>query len=98
MKPTKDNFSVQADTYQKFRPVYPAGLYEYLLQHVLEKDLAWDCGTGNGQVASVLADHFEKVVASDISEKQINKAPAKNNIQYLVSRAEKTGFPNHHLT
>jgi SAM-dependent methyltransferase len=97
MKPTKDNFSTQAATYQKFRPVYPPALYGEILKHVQEKNTAWDCGTGNGQVALVLADHFQKVVATDISERQLKNAPTKNNMEYLVCRAEKTDFPDHHF-
>lgn len=29
--------------------------------------MAWDCGTGNGQAALGLADHFERVLATDVS-------------------------------
>lgn len=92
MKKTIDNFSTQAKIYQKFRPVYPPKLYDFILSHVKNKQNVWDCGTGNGQVALVLAEHFQKVAATDISENQINNAPRKENIQYEVLRAEQTHF------
>lgn len=92
MKKTIDNFSTQAEIYKKFRPVYPASLYKTILAQVEHKQTAWDCGTGNGQVALVLAEYFQKVAATDISENQINNAPAKENINYEVVRAEQTNF------
>ena len=47
----KDNFSKQSDAYQKYRPSYPKELFEYLRTLVSNNNLAWDCGTGNGQAA-----------------------------------------------
>ena len=32
---------------------------------------AWDCGTGNGQVAKILAGFFNEVQATDISQNQL---------------------------
>ena len=65
----KDNFSKQANLYAKFRPEYPSELYDFILQHIDNKGIAWDCATGNGQAAKVLAKHFETVFATDISQK-----------------------------
>ena len=70
----KDNFSKQADVYAKYRPTYPRDLFDFILSYVANKQAAWDCGTGNGQTAKELAVHFEKVVATDISQKQIDNA------------------------
>lgn len=88
----KDLFSKQADLYARYRPTYPAELYQYILSFVKEKNIAWDCATGNGQAAVVLADHFKKVVATDISASQIEKATFKENIEWLVCPAESTPF------
>ena len=88
----KDNFSEQSKAYAQFRPHYPKELFEYLFTLVNAKDSAWDCGTGNGQVAGVLADHFKNVYATDISQQQLNEAVRKNNIHYSVQPAEKTSF------
>jgi hypothetical protein len=95
MKPTKDNFSYQAKAYAQFRPHYPKALFDFLLANVKQRDSAWDVGTGNGQVASVLAGEFLKVYATDISQKQLQEATEKVNIDYYVRRAEESGFPDH---
>lgn len=96
MKASQDNFSRQASTYKKFRPTYPQSLYDELLR--ITKDTprrqAWDCGTGNGQVAMELAKHYEQVIATDISQKQIDNATVASNIKYRVERAEQTSFPD----
>ncbi|UOB18923.1 class I SAM-dependent methyltransferase [Abyssalbus ytuae] len=94
MKEALDKFSKQAATYKKFRPTYPAQLFDYIYSLCTHKNTAWDCGTGNGQVALELAKVFNKVFATDISEKQIHNAPRKENILYRVERAEKTSFPD----
>ncbi len=91
----KDNFSARSNAYAKFRPVYPDAVYRFLLPFVADKDVAWDCGTGNGQVARELAKHFQVVHATDISAKQIENAVAATNIYYKVEAAEQTSFPNH---
>lgn len=88
----KDLFSHQSETYAKYRPAYPQELFDYIFQFVEEKKHAWDCATGNGQAARALADHFEKVEASDISASQIAHALQKPNIQYHVCPAEQTPF------
>ncbi len=92
MKKALDNFSKQANVYKKFRPTYPLELYKQLLAHVPETGACWDCGTGNGQVAVVLFDYFDKVFATDLSEAQISRAMKGSNITYAVERAEKTHF------
>lgn len=88
----KDLFSKQADLYARYRPTYPEELYAYILSFVQEKNIAWDCATGNGQAAVALASHFKKVMATDISAAQIEKAARKSNIDYLVCPAESTPF------
>jgi len=88
----KDLFSQQSDLYARYRPTYPKELYEYILSFVKEKKTAWDCATGNGQAAVILADHFKKVIATDISAAQIDKAIKKENIEYIVCPAESTPF------
>lgn len=90
MKETKDNFSTQSGHYAKYRPVYPEALYSFIYNQIKEFNTAWDCGTGNGQVASVLSDKFDKVYATDISKNQLQNAVAKENITYIQARAEHT--------
>lgn len=92
MKQTKDNFSNQASVYSKFRPRYPARLYEFLYDHCTAFGQALDMATGNGQVASALSTHFNKVFATDISQSQIDQAHQAENISYSLQRAESTDF------
>lgn len=89
----KDNFSIQADLYVKYRPHYPAELYDYLRSAISLCGVAWDCGTGNGQVAMQLSRHFKKIYATDISQRQLHHAKKAKNIDYIVSPAEKTTIP-----
>jgi ubiquinone/menaquinone biosynthesis C-methylase UbiE len=88
----KDNFSNQANFYAQFRPEYPTELYDFILQHVDNQQVAWDCATGNGQAAKVLANHFTKVYATDLSQKQLDNAVQKGNIFYSNQTAESTNF------
>ena len=88
----KDNFSNQSDLYKQFRPTYPAGLYDFIYKHVVEFNNAWDCATGNGQVAVVLSEKFKNVYATDISRNQLSFAVKKTNIFYSIEKAEQTSF------
>ena len=88
----KDNFSNQATTYAQFRPDYPTELFDFILQNVENKQVAWDVATGNGQAAKILAAHFKQIVATDLSQKQIDNAVKLPNIKYAVGRAEATDF------
>ena len=88
----KDLFSKQSDLYARYRPTYPKALYDYIVSFVKEKNVAWDCATGNGQAAVVLSEYFKKVIATDISPAQIEKARPKENIEYKVCPAESTPF------
>jgi SAM-dependent methyltransferase len=89
----KDFFSRSADTYARFRPTYPNELFAYLASITKEHDCAWDCATGNGQAAILLANHFDRVVATDISENQLKHAQAHQKIIYQKASAENGGLP-----
>ncbi len=91
----KDNFSSVASGYAIFRPTYPEALYRYLFTLVNQYNAAWDCATGNGQVARVLAGHFKEVYATDISENQLSKAPKIKNVTYRLEQAEKSAANSH---
>src|ERR1700680_4815740 len=90
----KDNFSKQSDLYSKFRPGYPKKLFDFLLPLVPDKKSAWDCGTGNGQIAVKLSQYFNEVYATDLSAAQIDNAVKKKNIFYFVENAEETSLPD----
>ncbi|AXP81918.1 Methyltransferase domain protein [Mariniflexile rhizosphaerae] len=88
----KDNFSLHSDSYKKYRPQYPSDFYSYLNSILRCKNKAWDCGTGNGQVAFELAKTFNIVHATDISQTQISHAIQADNIVYSIQPAENTNF------
>jgi len=88
----KDHFSKQATDYAKFRPRYPRELFICLGTIAPSHQLAWDCGTGNGQAAVGLASVFDRVIATDASEKQIKNAEPHERVDYRVAPAENSGI------
>lgn len=84
----KDHFSTVAGGYAAFRPVYPPEVGRYLASLSQEKTLAWESGCGSGQLTLLLAEHFDKVIATDISAEQLAEAPRRTNIQYRQAPAE----------
>ncbi len=83
----KDRFSEASAAYARYRPDYPAALFTFINSFVNEKELAWDCGTGNGQTAVVLSNYYKQVCATDISGSQLSQAPVVENINYLQASA-----------
>lgn len=91
----KDNFSKQSDIYVKYRPVYPDALYEFLAELTPGHELAWDCGTGNGQAAIGLAAHYKRVIATEPSEQQLANAIPHERVQYIAEPAEHSSLASH---
>ena len=89
------DFSPFADRYARGRPRYPAELFAWLAGVVDRHDLAWDCGTGNGQAALGLAEHFARVVATDRSSEQLRHATPHPRIEYREEPAELSGLADH---
>lgn len=90
----KDHFSNHASDYARYRPSYPSLLLEFLSSLAKEHHAAWDCGTGNGQVALSLVEFFHRVYASDASPQQIEQAMNHERIEYFVSPSESTPLPS----
>lgn len=88
----RDHFSRQARAYSLYRPRYPADLIAHLCALTPDHELAWDCATGNGQVAVALAEHFQCVKASDASAEQIARAASHPSVEYSVGTAEQPGI------
>lgn len=88
----RDHFSGHAELYRSARPRYPDALFAALAAVAAGRSLAWDCGTGNGQAAVGLAEHFDRVIATDGSAKQIEQAEAHPKVEYRVATAEQTGL------
>lgn len=81
-----------AREYARFRPAYPGPLFAYLATLPPSRSLAWDCATGSGQAASGLADHFERVIATDISEELLAKAASHPRIDFRQAPATASGL------
>ena len=88
----KDLFSVESALYQKARPQYPGQVIQAILSQVSAYDHAWDCGAGSGQLTTHLAPHFKHVIATDLSAKQLDRAPPLENVEYRVQSAEQVAF------
>lgn len=91
----QNEFSRQGDLYLAARPRWPSDLLAHLASLCPAQELAWDCATGNGQVAVGLAPHFDRVEATDISDEQIARAIPARNVNYTVSPAESSHLVDH---
>ncbi|GAB4201990.1 MAG: class I SAM-dependent methyltransferase [Wenzhouxiangellaceae bacterium] len=87
-----DLFSSVAGDYARYRPHYPAALFDYLISQCPATDHVWDCATGNGQAAIALAERFTRVTATDASADQLSQAPDHPAIEYAVAAAENSGL------
>lgn len=88
----KDHFSASATSYAAFRPTYPAAFVKSIADLCPVRELAWDVGTGNGQAALLLAEHFERVVATDASTEQIANAKPHQHVAYRVAPERNSGL------
>jgi SAM-dependent methyltransferase len=86
--PFADHFSNRSRDYARYRPDYPASLFEEIARLAPARGRAWDCATGNGQAAAALALHFESILATDISASQLRNAVSHPRIHYAVAAAE----------
>jgi SAM-dependent methyltransferase len=87
-----DHFSSVAARYAQSRPSYPRELAAFLAGVAPGHALAWDCATGNGQAALLLADHFARVVATDLSEAQLKHATPHPRVEYRLGRESESGL------
>lgn len=90
----KDHFSALAAGYAAHRPTYPAALADFLAGASPRAGLAWDAGCGSGQLSTLLAARFERVVATDASPEQIAQAAPHPRVEYRVAPAEAGGLPD----
>ncbi len=85
---SQDHFSTQSATYVRYRPTYPPELFDWLVGHVFERHLVWDCACGSGQATLSLAERFDRVIATDLSESQLAFAPKVPNVEWRQAIAE----------
>ena len=88
MSSAVDRFSSTSREYSFSRPAYSDVLYRFLNDITSNKDMAWDCATGNGQAAIGLCKYFKNVIASDASKGQLECQFNRNNIMYEMFPAE----------
>lgn len=88
----QDHFSRQAAAYARFRPIYPRELYAWIASIAPARRLAWDCATGNGQAALGMAEHFDRVIATDPSSAQLTEAQPHERVTYEIAAAEETNL------
>lgn len=86
------SFGRQATTYAKGRPGYPPELYDWIAANSPNQETVWDAGTGSGQAAQDLAQYFEHVYATDISDAQIKAAASHEKVTYKIAAAEQSGL------
>jgi ubiquinone/menaquinone biosynthesis C-methylase UbiE len=84
----EDHFSGHAGAYARHRPRYPDALFAWLASVSPDRALAWDAGTGNGQVAVALAEHIGHVVATDASSDQLAHAVPHERVEYRNEPAD----------
>ncbi len=80
-----------ASEYASHRPSYPAALADHIAGLCHSRSLALDIGCGTGQFSQLLAERFSQVIATDISQEQINKAVPHDLIDYRCETAEHIG-------
>jgi SAM-dependent methyltransferase len=87
-----DHFSRVAASYAAYRPRYPAALIDLLVEHAPGRALAWDVGCGSGQLSIALADRFERVIATDLVQAQLDQATPHARVTYRCAPAEASGL------
>jgi ubiquinone/menaquinone biosynthesis C-methylase UbiE len=91
----EDHYSVLADAYARSRPTYPEELFTWLASILRRRELAWDVGTGSGQVAAALTAIIDRVVATDASADQLARAPRVDGVEYRQEPAHHVSLPDH---
>jgi len=83
-----DHFSALAARYAAYRPHYPAALIDRLAEACDRRATAWDVGCGSGQLSVALAGAFDRVIATDPSQAQIDHAEPAPRVAYRCEPAE----------
>ena len=88
----KDHFSSHSAGYAAYRPRYPRALVDALADLCPATELALDCGCGTGQLSVLLAERFDRVIATDASARQIEAGQPHRHVAYRVAPAEASGL------
>ncbi len=90
-----DYFSRTARAYSRYRPTYPAELFDYLAREAPGCGLAWDCATGSGQSAVPLGERFQRVIATDASVAQLALRQIDDRVVYAAAPADMAPLGDH---
>lgn len=86
--PPSAHFRTGGNAYARYRPDYPPELAGLLAEPCAATGTALDVGCGTGQLTTVLAERFERVVGADTSADQLAHAEAHPNVDYRAGSAE----------
>ncbi|KAJ4771546.1 S-adenosyl-L-methionine-dependent methyltransferases superfamily protein [Rhynchospora pubera] len=76
-------FDKTAEQYAQRRPGYPKEWFSMLASLTPEHKVAWDAGSGSGQAAISVAEHYDQVIATDVSATQLKHAAEHPKVRYL---------------
>jgi SAM-dependent methyltransferase len=88
-----DHFSEFAARYAQYRPHYPPAMVDALAAASPAHGVAWDIGCGNGQLSVALAAWFDRVVATDPAQAQLDHAERHPRVEYRCEPAEASSLP-----
>ena len=88
-----DHFSALAARYAQYRPHYPPALVDALADASPARGVAWDIGCGNGQLSVALAARFDRVIATDPAQAQLDHAERHPRVEYRCEPAEASSLP-----
>jgi SAM-dependent methyltransferase len=89
-----DHFSELAARYAQYRPHYPPALVDALADASPARGVAWDIGCGNGQLSVALAARFDRVIATDPAQAQLDHAERHPQVEYRCEPAEASSLPD----
>jgi len=89
-----DHFSQLAERYAQYRPHYPAALTDALAELSPARGAAWDIGCGSGQLSVALAGRFDRVIATDPAQAQLDHAERHPRVEYRCEPAEASSLPD----
>ena len=90
-----DHFAATSASYARYRPHYPAALFDVIASATSARNTAWDCGTGSGQAAVPLAERYGEVIATDPSVAQLARAERTAGVTYVAMTAERCALAAH---
>jgi SAM-dependent methyltransferase len=94
-----DAFRGTAEAYARFRPPYPAALFDNLLARLLPHRRLLDLACGPGRIGLALATRFDDVWLLDLEPEMIDAARRRadreglKNISFFAGKAERLDAP-----